>query len=70
MKKYLLHPPNDFAIATCSKIAIRGTKPMDDPSSAHISPNPNISVLLPTVLFNEKAGNSKAGSPDWISPKI
>jgi len=43
---------------------------MDDPSSAHISPNPNISVLLPTVLFNEKAGNSKAGSPDWISPKI
>ena len=58
-----IYPPNDFAIATCSRMAIKGTRPMEEPSSETISPNPSSTVVFPMVLFAVKAGNAKGGSP-------
>lgn len=55
-------------MATCSKMAMSGMRPMAAPSSKQISENPKTTVVLPTVRLTVKAGKPKGGSPDWISP--
>ena len=61
--------PKDLAMATCSRIAMSGIRPIAAPSSEHISGKLNQTVELPSsVLLIENGGSAIDGNPALISP--
>lgn len=59
-------------MATCSKIAIRGMRPIAAPSSEQISTklNDTVEFVASFVILTEKAGKAKDGKPGLISPVL
>ena len=60
---FIGHIPKALAIATCSKMAMRGMRPIAAPSSKQMSENPMTTVVFPIVWFIENGGKPNGGIP-------